>query len=108
MYTQDHLYKRFGVVSPDVGGVARARAFAKKLSDASLAIVVKRPHGHKVAEDILNSESYGETANSKVRKEFFKETPWIHTCVGSGGERQTPEWYMEQGIEADSLTNEEG
>ncbi|MFS7939223.1 putative ribose-phosphate diphosphokinase [Helianthus anomalus] len=29
------------VVSPDVGGVARACAFAKKLSDAPLAIVGK-------------------------------------------------------------------
>ncbi|KAL5791464.1 hypothetical protein ACOSP7_000058 [Xanthoceras sorbifolium] len=38
------------VVSPDVGGVARARAFAKKLSDAPLAIVDKRRHGHNVAE----------------------------------------------------------
>ncbi|KAG6628452.1 hypothetical protein I3843_14G016100 [Carya illinoinensis] len=37
------------VVSPDVGGVARARAFAKKLSDAPLAIVDKRRHGHNVA-----------------------------------------------------------
>uniref|UniRef100_A0A0D9VBP6 ribose-phosphate diphosphokinase n=1 Tax=Leersia perrieri TaxID=77586 RepID=A0A0D9VBP6_9ORYZ len=36
------------VVSPDVGGVARARAFAKKLSDAPLAIVDKRRHGHNV------------------------------------------------------------
>lgn len=38
------------MVSPDVGGVARARAFAKKLSDAPLAIVDKRRHGHNVAE----------------------------------------------------------
>ncbi|ONK56786.1 uncharacterized protein A4U43_C10F12910 [Asparagus officinalis] len=38
------------VVSLDVGGVARARAFAKKLSDASLAIVDKRRLGHNVAE----------------------------------------------------------
>lgn len=38
------------VVSPDVGGVARARAFAKKLSDAPLAIVDKRRHGHNNAE----------------------------------------------------------
>jgi ribose-phosphate pyrophosphokinase len=29
------------VVSPDVGGVARTHAFAKKLSDARLAIVDK-------------------------------------------------------------------
>lgn len=41
------------VVSPDVGGVARARAFAKKLSDAPLAIVDKRRHGHNVAEVCL-------------------------------------------------------
>ncbi|XP_057773495.1 ribose-phosphate pyrophosphokinase 2, chloroplastic-like isoform X2 [Salvia miltiorrhiza] len=41
------------VVSPDVGGVARARAFAKKLSDAPLAIVDKRRQGHNVAEDTL-------------------------------------------------------
>ena len=41
------------VVSPDVGGVARARAFAKKLSDAPLAIVDKRRHGHNVAEVIF-------------------------------------------------------
>lgn len=38
------------MVSPDVGGVARARAFAKKLSDAPLAIVDKRRHAHNVAE----------------------------------------------------------
>ncbi|KAF2308787.1 hypothetical protein GH714_017996 [Hevea brasiliensis] len=36
------------VVSPDVGGVARARAFAKKLSDAPLAIVDKRRQGHNL------------------------------------------------------------
>lgn len=40
------------VVSPDVGGVARARAFAKKLSDAPLAIVDKRRQVHNVAEVI--------------------------------------------------------
>ncbi|KAG0621387.1 hypothetical protein M758_3G016000 [Ceratodon purpureus] len=38
------------VVSPDVGGVARARAFAKKLSDAPLAIVDKRRQGHNISE----------------------------------------------------------
>ncbi|KAL5707909.1 ribose-phosphate diphosphokinase [Ranunculus cassubicifolius] len=38
------------VVSPDVGGVSRARGFAKKLSDAPLAIVDKRRHGHNVSE----------------------------------------------------------
>ena len=38
------------VVSPDVGGVARARAFAKLLNDAPLAIIDKRRAGHNVAE----------------------------------------------------------
>ena len=38
------------VVSPDVGGVARARAFAKKLGDAPLAIVDKRRQAHNVAK----------------------------------------------------------
>jgi len=23
----------------------------------------------------------------------------FHTCVGGGGERQTPDWYKEKGIE---------
>ncbi|QDZ17658.1 ribose-phosphate pyrophosphokinase [Chloropicon primus] len=38
------------VVSPDVGGVARARAFAKLLNDAPLAIIDKRRASHNVAE----------------------------------------------------------
>lgn len=38
------------VVSPDVGGVARARAFAKRLNDAPLAIIDKRRQTHNVAE----------------------------------------------------------
>ncbi|HEY9637946.1 MAG TPA: ribose-phosphate diphosphokinase, partial [Coleofasciculaceae cyanobacterium] len=38
------------VVSPDVGGVARARAFAKKLNDAPLAIIDKRRQAHNIAE----------------------------------------------------------
>ena len=38
------------IVSPDVGGVARARAFAKKMGDAPLAIVDKRRQAHNVAK----------------------------------------------------------
>ncbi|MFM7546023.1 MAG: ribose-phosphate pyrophosphokinase [Synechococcales cyanobacterium] len=41
------------VVSPDVGGVVRARSFAKKLNDAPLAIIDKRRQAHNVAE-VLN------------------------------------------------------
>ncbi|GAC1493746.1 MAG: ribose-phosphate pyrophosphokinase [Chamaesiphon sp.] len=51
------------VVSPDVGGVARARAFAKKLDDAPLAIIDKRRQAHNVAEVMnLIGEVAGKTA----------------------------------------------
>lgn len=51
------------VVSPDVGGVARARAVAKKLNDAPLAIIDKRRQAHNVAE-VLNviGDVQGKTA----------------------------------------------
>lgn len=42
------------LVSPDVGGVARARAFAKKLNDAPIAIIDKRrnPHLQNASESL--------------------------------------------------------
>ncbi len=40
----------FVVVSPDVGGVVRARAFAKRLNDADLAIIDKRRPQANVAQ----------------------------------------------------------
>ncbi|NMF84391.1 ribose-phosphate pyrophosphokinase [Nodosilinea sp. P-1105] len=51
------------IVSPDVGGVARARAFAKKLNDAPLAIIDKRRQAHNVAE-VMNviGDVQGKTA----------------------------------------------
>ena len=51
------------IVSPDVGGVARARSFAKKLNDAPLAIIDKRRQLHNVAE-VLNviGDVKGKTA----------------------------------------------
>lgn len=51
------------VVSPDIGGVARARAFAKQLNDAPLAIIDKRRPAHNQAE-IMNviGDVAGKTA----------------------------------------------
>jgi ribose-phosphate pyrophosphokinase len=51
------------VVSPDVGGVARARAFANRLNDAPLAIIDKRRQAHNVAE-VMNvvGDVRGKTA----------------------------------------------
>jgi ribose-phosphate pyrophosphokinase len=43
-------YKNFVVVSPDIGGVARARAIAKHLNDADLAIIDKRRPRANVSE----------------------------------------------------------
>ena len=52
-------YKDMIVVSPDVGGVARARALAKRLDDADLAIIDKRrprPNESKVMNIIGDVE----------------------------------------------------
>jgi ribose-phosphate pyrophosphokinase len=43
-------YKDLMVVSPDVGGVVRARALAKRLDDADLAIIDKRRPKANVSE----------------------------------------------------------
>jgi ribose-phosphate pyrophosphokinase len=46
-----------------VGGVARARSFAKKLNDAPLAIIDKRRQAHNVAEVLhLIGDVKGKTA----------------------------------------------
>ena len=48
-----HKYEDLIVVSPDVGGVVRARAIAKRLDDAELAIIDKRrPHAN--ATEVMN------------------------------------------------------
>lgn len=46
----NHKFNNVMVVSPDVGGVVRARAIAKRLNDADLAIIDKRRSGPNQAE----------------------------------------------------------
>ncbi len=48
-YIKGHFYNDLVIVSPDAGGVERARAFAKRL-DASLAIIDKRREAANVSE----------------------------------------------------------
>jgi ribose-phosphate pyrophosphokinase len=48
-YIRDNLQDRLVIVSPDAGGVERARAFAKRLN-TSLAIIDKRRESPNVAE----------------------------------------------------------
>ncbi|CAD7929713.1 unnamed protein product [Amoebophrya sp. A25] len=40
------------------------------------------------------TKGYLHAPGSKVRARL----PGFHTCVGGGGERQTPEWYAEKGV----------
>lgn len=41
------------------------------------------------------TKAYLHPPGAKVRARL----PGFHTCVGTGGERQTPEWYEDKGIE---------
>lgn len=50
-YVQKHCaVDKLTIVSPDVGGVVRARAFAKRLGDAGLAIIDKRREKAGISE----------------------------------------------------------
>lgn len=62
-YVRDKNLDDLVVVAPDVGGVARARAFAKGLKDAPLAIIDKRREAHNVST-VLNlvGDVKGKTA----------------------------------------------
>lgn len=61
-YIQDHFENHLAIVSPDAGGVERARAFAKRL-DASLAIIDKRREAPNVAQAM---NIIGEVAGKTV------------------------------------------
>jgi ribose-phosphate pyrophosphokinase len=61
-YMESHFQDNLVIVSPDAGGVERARAFAKRL-DASLAIIDKRRELPNVAEAMnIIGEVDGKTA----------------------------------------------
>lgn len=62
-YLSDQKLDEIVVVSPDVGGVARARAFAKQMNNASLAIIDKRRSAHNVSKSLtVIGEVKGRTA----------------------------------------------
>lgn len=55
---------------------------------------------------IVTKEAYAPYERPALTKGYLfpldkkpARLPGFHTCVGSGGERQTPEWYQEKGIE---------
>nr|XP_023885018.1 monodehydroascorbate reductase, chloroplastic/mitochondrial [Quercus suber]POE70005.1 monodehydroascorbate reductase 5, mitochondrial [Quercus suber] len=55
---------------------------------------------------IVSKEAYAPYERPALTKGYLfpldkkpARLPGFHTCVGSGGERQTPDWYIEKGIE---------
>lgn len=55
---------------------------------------------------IVTKEAYAPYERPALTKGYLfppdknpARLPGFHTCVGSGGERQTPDWYEEKGIE---------
>lgn len=62
-YIREKQLANVVVVSPDIGGVARARAFAKRLNDSPLAIIDKRRQAHNQSE-VMNviGDVQGKTA----------------------------------------------
>ncbi|EEF51243.1 monodehydroascorbate reductase, chloroplastic/mitochondrial [Ricinus communis] len=70
-----------------------ARTFVEHgMADGRLCIVTKEPHAPY--ERPALTKAYLFPLDKKPAR-----LPGFHTCVGSGGERQTPDWYQEKGIE---------
>ncbi|CAL1375240.1 unnamed protein product [Linum trigynum] len=70
-----------------------ARTFVEHgMADGKLCMVTKEPHAPY--ERPALTKAYLFPLDKKPAR-----LPGFHTCVGSGGERQTPDWYKEKGIE---------
>ncbi|KAL3001757.1 hypothetical protein AAZX31_08G018100 [Glycine max] len=70
-----------------------ARTFVEHgMADGRLCIVTKEPYAPY--ERPALTKAYLFPPDKKPAR-----LPGFHTCVGSGGERQTPGWYKENGIE---------
>ncbi|XP_030474939.2 monodehydroascorbate reductase, chloroplastic/mitochondrial [Syzygium oleosum] len=70
-----------------------ARTFVEHgMADGRLCIVSKEAHAPY--ERPALTKGYLFPLDKKPAR-----LPGFHTCVGSGGERQNPEWYKEKGIE---------
>lgn len=70
-----------------------ARTFVENgLADGKLCIVCKEAYAPY--ERPALTKGYLFPLDKKPAR-----LPGFHTCVGAGGERQTPEWYKEKGIE---------
>src|SRR3546814_5900794 len=76
------------VVSPDVGGVVRARAIAKRLDDADLAIIAKPPPKAHVATAV--NIHHGVRGNDCVMLEHLVDPPGTLSAAAAAPNARGP------------------
>mmetsp|Transcript_51369 Transcript_51369/g.92342 ORF Transcript_51369/g.92342 Transcript_51369/m.92342 type:complete len:437 (+) Transcript_51369:26-1336(+) len=76
----------------NAAGYACREFVAQGVGASKVAIVTAEPV--PPYERPALTKAYLHPPTAKVRARL----PGFHTCVGGGGERQTPEWYAEKGI----------
>lgn len=83
-------YKYIVLGGGNASGYAAEQFLKKGIKKNELCIISDEPY-----------VAYERPALSKAYLSPAKPArlPGFHTCVGGGGERQTPEWYKEKGIE---------
>ncbi|KAM7491436.1 hypothetical protein LguiA_034357 [Lonicera macranthoides] len=89
----DNENREFVIVGGGNAAGYAARTFVEHgMANGKLCIVSKEAHAPY--ERPALTKAYLFPLDKKPAR-----LPGFHTCVGSGGERQTPDWYKEQGIE---------
>ncbi|KAF8027660.1 hypothetical protein BT93_E0540 [Corymbia citriodora subsp. variegata] len=89
----DNENREFVIVGGGNSAGYAARTFVEHgMADGRLCIVSKEAHAPY--ERPALTKGYLFPLDKKPAR-----LPGFHTCVGSGGERQTAEWYKEKGIE---------
>jgi len=81
-----HGYKDMVVVSPDVGGVVRARALAKRLDDADLVIIDKR-RARANQSEVMNIIGEVEGKNCIMMDDMVDTAGTLCTAAGALKER---------------------
>ncbi|XP_074264790.1 monodehydroascorbate reductase, chloroplastic/mitochondrial-like [Silene latifolia] len=89
----DNSNREYVIVGGGNAAGYAARTFVENgLADGKLCIVSKEAYAPY--ERPALTKGYLFPVDKKPAR-----LPGFHTCVGAGGERQTPEWYQEKGIE---------
>eukprot|EP01023_Acetabularia_acetabulum_P041787 TRINITY_DN4094_c0_g1_i2.p1 TRINITY_DN4094_c0_g1~~TRINITY_DN4094_c0_g1_i2.p1 ORF type:complete len:641 (+),score=95.67 TRINITY_DN4094_c0_g1_i2:745-2667(+) len=88
--SSENQYKYVVLGGGNAAGYAARQFLAKGVKPGELCIISEEPYA-----------AYERPALSKAYLFPNKPArlPGFHTCVGGGGERQTPEWYTQKGVE---------